>query len=105
MRKCADIFTWIGGILTPIYYIVYGCIGVLTTKVKNGLYNVTYERYTPTWLWVIFIIMIVLDVVGLIWRQLALKNGHKVGCGVFEILFVSKVGGVLTLCIPEYQLY
>ena len=58
----------------------------------------------PTWVWVLWVIFVIVMLIILIWRQTAVENGHKVGCGVCTLLFVSVIGGILTLCIPENQL-
>ena len=107
MRKCSTVFTWIGGILSPIILIVRGFMGVVPTEVRTSPYSyyTKIEYVTPGWLWAIFIALIVLDIIGLIWREVSLRNGKKIGCGIFTIIFVSKVGGILTLCIPDEQLY
>ena len=60
---------------------------------------------TPTWAWVIIVILIVLAFASAIYREIALRNGKKVLGGVLTLIFASRVGGVLTFCIPDYQLY
>ncbi len=88
MRTCASIFSWIGGIATSLIEF-FSLVGL--------------TRESPGIGWVIFI-LIVFNLVILIWRQCAVSNGKKVASGVFTLLFVSLIGGILTLCIPEDQL-
>ena len=114
MRKASTILSWLFGLITAVFLIIKGAVGILT-KTESGE-CVTFlgtnicgqghtVYYTPTWLWVIIIIFIVLDFVVLILREISLRNGKKVLVGVLTIVFCSAPGGVLTLCIPEYQLY
>lgn len=88
MRTCASIFSWIGGVATSLIEF-FSLIGL--------------ARESPGIGWVIFI-LIVFNLIILIWRQCAVSGGKKVASGVFTLLFVSLIGGILTLCIPEDQL-
>ena len=88
MKTVASVFSWLGGITTAI--IIWLSFAPLFS----------YGSY----FWIPLIYM-VLDLVILIWRQSATSNGKKVGCGVCTLLFCSLIGGILTLCIPEDQLY
>ncbi len=88
MKGVAAAFSWIGGIITAVYlWIVFGIMA----------------SYELAFL-IIPIVYTVLDLAILIWRQNAVENGYKVGCGVCTLIFCSLVGGILTLCIPESQL-
>ncbi len=88
MKTVASVFSWLGGIATAIILWV------------SFIPLFTYGAY----FW-IPLIYSVFDLIILIWRQSATSNGKKVGCGVCTLLFCSLVGGILTLCIPENQLY
>lgn len=88
MRACASVFSWIGGVITMALEILW--IAPLC-------------QYDPLFL-VLLCIFILWDLFVLFWRQISVSMGHKVGCGVCTLLFVSLVGGILTLCIPEDQL-
>ena len=88
MRTCASIFSWIGGIATSLIEF-FSLVGL--------------ARESPGIGWVIFF-LVVFNLVILIWRQVAVSSGKKIASGVFTLLFVSLVGGILTLCIPEDQL-
>lgn len=89
MKTVASVFSWLGGILTMI---------IMSIQVAP---LIEYER---GWVWLPIIYGIFVLII-LIWRQVATSNGKKVGCGVCTLIFVSLVGGILTLCIPEDQLY
>ena len=90
MKRVASVLSWIGGIITAVYlWIVFGYIASFT----DFAFLIIPALYT------------ILDLVILIWREKAVENGNKVGCGVCTLIFCSLVGGILTLCIPDSQLY
>ena len=108
MRKASTIVTWIGVVLGAFILILEGWLGIIpvTTKTYTGYYYKTETtRITPTWLWVIIVIAIILSIAVAIFREISIRRGNKVLAGVLTIIFTSKVGGILTLMIPEYQLY
>lgn len=89
MKTAASVFSWIGGLLTAVIYWV--SFGILASQ-SNTAFLIIPALYT------------IVDLVILIWRQVAVEDGNKVGSGVFTLIFCSTVGGILTLCIPESQL-
>ena len=91
MKTAAAVFSWLGGIVTVIY-----------TWVMVAIYAASLSM--PA-LYVIPIVQTIIVLVVLIWRQVSVENGNKVGCGVCTLLFASLIGGILTLCIPDSQLY
>ena len=109
MKTVASVFSWLGGIATTIFGFVYLSQGqVVTYTTYNYYYG--YSQYTdripyPTWVWVLWVIFVIVRLIILIWRQTATSNGKKIGCGVCTLLFASVIGGILTLCIPENELY
>ena len=112
MKTVASVFSWLGGIITIIVeFIVVGRgTDIVTTGYTYTYYG--YQPYTstqhvssPAWLWILIVIIAIFQLIILIWRQSATSNGKKIGCGVCTLLFCSLVGGILTLCIPEDQLY
>lgn len=108
MRKASTIFTWIGVVLQTVLYLVRGWLGFIptTSTVYTGYYYRTETTWsTPMWAWILIIFLIVISIVVAICREISLRRGNKVLVGVLTIIFASKVGGVLTLCIPEHQLY
>lgn len=109
MKVAASIFSWIGGILTTIIGFITLSRGyevIVTTYNYYGYYNSYTQRVPyPTWVWVLWILFAIFRLIILIWRQYATSNGKKVGCGVCTLLFASVIGGILTLCIPDYDLY
>lgn len=108
MRTAASVFSWLGGIVTTIFGFVYLSKGQTVTYTTYNIYY-GYSQSTktapyPTWLWVLWAIFVIVRLIILIWRQVAVGNGNKVGCGICTLLFASVIGGILTLCIPEDQL-
>ena len=108
MRTAASVFSWLGGIATTIFGFVYLSKGqTVTYTTYNYYYGYSQSTQTvpyPAWLWVLWVIFVIVRLIILIWRQVAVENGNKVGCGVCTLLFASVIGGILTLCIPEDQL-
>ena len=91
MKVVASVFSWIGGVATSI--IVWA-------------YSIVFAMIKQDWVLVAIPIMyMIFALVILIWRQYATSHGSKIGCGVCTLLFCSVVGGILTLCIPDYMLY
>lgn len=107
MRTAASIFSWLGGIATTIFGFVFLSRGQTVTQTQCNYYGChTYSENVPYpgWLWALWVIFLILRLIILIWRQIAVGNGNKVGCGVCTLIFASVIGGILTLCIPEDQL-
>ena len=107
MKTAASIFSWLGGLVTTIIGFVYLSLGQTATYLHCNYYscsNYTQKIAYPAWMWVLWVIFIIVRLIILIWRQIAVGNGNKVGCGVCTLLFASLIGGILTLCIPEDQL-
>lgn len=108
MRTAASVFSWLGGIATTIFGFIYLSQGQTATYQQCNYYygcsTYTQKVAYPTWVWVLWVIFVIIRLIILIWRQVAVENGNKVGCGVCTLLFASLIGGILTLCIPEDQL-
>ena len=88
MKGAASFFSWFGGLITAILLWV------------NFAPLFSYGAYY----WIPLIYTIV-EILILIWREVAVSHGNKVGCGVFTLIFASLIGGILTLCISDNQLY
>lgn len=97
MKKAASVFSWLGGLFTVVISFIFFIRGY---KVEHLGY---YEAYPP-YVWIIWGIYIVVMLAVLVWRQFSVEFGHKIACGILTIVFVSKIGGILTLCIPKSQL-
>ena len=95
MKTWASIFSWLGGIGNII-------VNCLTASGVIRLYD-SYLR--PEWRWIATIVSAILIIVILIWRHFSIRNGKKIAVGVCTLLFCSLIGGILTLCIPEDDLY
>ncbi len=88
MKTAASIFSWLGGLITAI--IIWANFA--------PLFNYGPYYWIP-------LIYTIIELLILIWRESAVSKGNKVGCGVFTLIFASVIGGILTLCIPDSQLY
>ena len=95
MKIAASIFSWFGGVVETIY-------SYFIMREIQGIYGISLSR---SWLWGIFLVGIVLRLSILIWREKSVGKGNKIACGVLTLIFVSFIGGILTLRIPQDQLY
>lgn len=107
MKVAASIFSWLGGLVTTIYGFYYLSQGTTVTVQHYSYYSgytyTTEQVPYPSWVWALWVIFIFIRLIILIWREVAVSNGHKIGCGVFTLLFASLLGGILTLCISFDQ--
>ena len=83
VKAAAAVFSWLGGIANVVLEWV-----LLVPLFSRGAY------------WVIPLVYTIFVLIILAWRDAASAEGHIVGCGVCTLLFVSIIGGILTLCIP-----
>lgn len=104
MKIAACIFSWLGGVLTTIVWLI-----ALLEPATLTVYFLDYYYSEPLSVgpgtWAVFWVFLVGRIAILVWREIATRHGRKVGCGVCTIIFCSVVGGILTLCIPIDQLY
>ena len=111
MKTAASVLSWLVGILTTglEFFILLRGIGVVRTLYDyygghRGYYT-EIERFAyPGWVWGIWLVLVIIRVAVLIWRQIAVEDGKKIACGICTIIFASAIGGILTLCIPNDQL-
>lgn len=111
MRSAATVFSWLGWVLNAIIDAIIISAGyeqkVITrySTYYGYSYHTTTQRVPfPVWVWGVWVLIVVLRVFILAWRQAALSNGKKVASGICTLIFVSFIGGILTLCIPESDL-
>ena len=95
MKVTASVFSWLGGFIGTLVEFI--CL------LQYYNYNI-YFYYNFDWIWIVFTIVVLFRLLILIWREIAVKAGNKVGCGVCTLLFASIIGGILTLCIPDSEL-
>lgn len=57
------------------------------------------------WLLLIPLFYTVLSAIILIRRQSEVAEGRKIPFGISTLIFCSLIGGILTICIPEADLY
>ncbi len=92
MKVVACVFSWLGGIISIIIAFIYA------SMLSGGAAGSWY-------FWVIAASYAIINISILIYRESQIRNGAKVASGVLTLIFCSLVGGILTLCIPEDQLY
>ena len=111
MRIVSSIFSWIGGVVTIIVGFVRLSIGHEVDDIYyiDGLYPVKTgaTKIVPydTWVWVLWFIYLGGMLAVLILREISVRRGSKVLFGVLTLIFASLVGGILTLCIPDSELF
>lgn len=66
--------------------------------------QMTHGSY-PLWVWLLCFGYALLQVIILLWRRHALSEGNKIACGIATLIFVSIPGGILTLCLPQKELF
>ena len=98
MKKAASIVTLINAILI-----------IVTTEILSFIlpFLIRYEiskAFQIAWMivWHLYILFMIFI---LLWRRHSVENGNNIACGIVTLLFVSTIGGILTLCIPKSQLY
>ena len=106
MRTASTVICWIGFGIQALVSFIY--LIVVSATASFGLSDVDGGGAIAAWviviIWIIWIIAIVIQIAILRWRNKCLDNGEKGACGVVTLLFVSLLGGILTLCIPQHEL-
>ena len=114
MKLASTVFSWLGGIATIVFEFIMLSTGTDATRTYYYYnyslgYSIPYTTKvhvdTPGWLWALISVFAFAQLIILIWRQVAIMNGKKNASGVCTLLFCSRLGGILTLCIPEDELY
>lgn len=90
MDKVAAAFSWIVGVGRVIYFWF--------------VYFIDLQQINP-WLFLVPLFYTIVDVGILIWRQADVSEGRKIPSGICTLIFCSLIGGILTICIPEADLY
>ena len=107
MKKACSVVSWL------TYLIGYGALagslalgrlGVVKVCNTWGCHYETVRQPYPFIVWIIYIIFVVLGLFVLSYREVAVNRGNKTLAGVLTIIFASVPGGIMTLCIPDYQL-
>ena len=101
MKTAASVFSLIGASLQIIASLIVLLAGQSVTYYYDGTIKTTPY---PGWVWLLWVLDIIVKVIILFWRYNSVEDGYKIGCGICTLLFVSFLGGILTLCIPEYEL-
>ena len=111
MKIAASITSWLGGVVTAGVGFVRLSMGHETDVLYyvDGLYPVktgtTKMVSYDTWVWVLWFIYLGGMLAILILREISVRRGSKVLFGVLTLIFASLVGGILTLCIPDSELF
>lgn len=109
MRTASSILCWIGGLLDIVLgFLMLPPLGgipyyTLETVGRVQRWVLNYYRLPP-YFWSIYLGYAVLCLILLFWRQYSLASGKKKLCGILSLIFISPIGGILTLCIPNYDL-
>lgn len=90
MDKVAAAFSWIVGVGRVICFWF--------------VYFMDLQQINP-WLFLVPLFYTIVDVGILIWRQADVSEGRKIPSGICTLIFCSLIGGILTICIPEADLY
>lgn len=99
MVVASSIFSWlIGSIWTMLGFIFLG-MGHYVSVLRNGQVVRVHEPYSGA-IWFLWFLFVFFRLFILIWRQISVSRGRKIGCGICTLLFVSVLGGIFTLCIP-----
>lgn len=111
MRIVSSIFSWIGGVATMIVGFVRLSIGYEADVIYyvDGLYPVktgaTKIKPYDTWVWILWFVYLGGMLAILVWREISTRQGSKILFGILTLIFASLVGGILTLCIPDSELF
>lgn len=108
MKSAARVLSWVFGILGIIvmfynYYSFDEIVKLLNESSSLRGFASFVESFRSSYLYISIVCSIVAIIV-LVWRDIAVENGHKMACGICTLLFVSKIGGILTLLITEDEL-
>ena len=87
MKTASTVFSWLGAITSSILSIYL---------FNRGTYNIR-----PVLFWILFVAISLIRFIILVCRNSEIEAGNKVRCGVWTLLFVSTIGGIMTFCIPD----
>ncbi|MDY6367180.1 MAG: SHOCT domain-containing protein [Clostridia bacterium] len=108
MKTAASVFTWLGFGIGVVVIIAVLAVGEPVMYYDYDYYGEIYY-YTghipySAGIWCAMIGVLGIGLGIAIYRQKSVEEGHKVACGIITLIFVSIIGGILTLCIPENEL-
>lgn len=112
MKIASKVFLILGMIIFPVYALVLFFAPNAVIDFLEPLYNTSLNRDAMKQVMLILaIIMSVYSVIALVIGILAIQKLHYAATkkelivfGVLSILFVSAIGGILMLCIPNEEL-
>ena len=110
MKVAACILSWVGAALTTFVELFSLFSGATIMYQKLDPYTLKYVTVSehidfPIWAWVVWFVLLAARLAVLFYREVSIYYCRKVKCGVLTIIFASILGGIFTLCIPEYSLY
>lgn len=105
IKTMASILSWLGGLAVVVVGYAFLIRGRVVTHMNAD--GSTSTQIVPFHgrvfvLWACYLAFLLLV---LLWRQRAVAHGHKYISGTCTLLFVSPIGGLLTLLIPEKDLW
>ena len=106
MKIAASILSWLGGALTTILEIIFLSNGQTVAYIDARTNDIVLKQEPYSfWLWFFWIPLVGLRIFILIYREISVNNGRKVAAGVLTLVFAGVLGGIFTLCTPDYMLF
>ena len=106
MKILASIFSWVGGALQSflVYFALSRGVEIIVPDCAYCDTGHIETYYFPFIVFMLAGIGTLIKIAILIWREISVRNGKRIACGVCTILFCSLIGGILTLCLQEKYL-
>lgn len=107
MRTVSTVFCWITfgiGAFSSFIYLITLSVTASFALSSSGAEGGAVAAWIIVICWIVWAIALAIQIAILRWRNKCLDNGEKGGCGVVTLIFVSLIGGILTLCIPDYEI-
>lgn len=105
MKTVASILSWLGGMAVVVVgYALLIRGNVVTYNYADGT-SVTKVLPIHGGIYLLWDCYLVFLLLVLLWRQRDVSHGRKTASGICTMLFVSPIGGLLTLLIPKEDLW
>ena len=100
MKKVASFFSWFMFVGNTIFDIFWFTLWFPNYRTVGG-HSVIEYGMAPAWGWGLLITLCIIRIFILIWREYAAVSGKQISAGIITFLFVTFIGGILTMCIPN----
>lgn len=108
MKKVASIVSWLGWAFESISFILMFAMGYPVEEecpIPGGGTTVVTTKHPFEWyLWLTAIGLLLIQAGILVYREFAVKKGHKILPGILTLCLATIPGGIVTLCIPKKTL-